>query len=319
MTRPKILAFSGGVGGAKLAHGLALQLERGELAIVCNTGDDFEHQGLTICPDLDTVMYTLAGKSHPQQGWGLAGESFRVMDQLAQLGGASWFRLGDLDLATHLYRLGRLRAGASLSLITAELCAALGIAHAVWPMSDDNVRTVVKTAQGELAFQHYFVRDQCRPVVTGFRFAGIDAAVPLAAMMAALNDPGLHALILCPSNPFVSLDPIINLPGVRAAVRHTRATVVAVSPIVGGKAIKGPAAKMMAELGHDVSAHSVARYYTDLLDGFIIDHADAGLAGDIEALGMSVLVTNTVMNSDRERATLAAEAMLFASGLKRRR
>ncbi len=324
---PLTLALSGGVGGAKLASGLAAVLAPEQLAVVCNTGDDFEHMGLPICPDLDTVMYTLAGRSHPAQGWGLADESWRVIDTLGRLNGDTWFRLGDLDIATHLYRLNRRNAGASLSVITEQLCAAYGVGPAVWPMSDDRVRTMVDCMLGgrktELPFQHYFVREHCEPQVSGFRFDGIDRAQPQPRMMKLLaggqtrENRALGAVVICPSNPFVSVDPIIKLNGVRAALKASPAPVVAVSPIVGGRAIKGPAAKMLAELGLPVSALAVARHYAGLLDGFIIDTEDSSHAADIEALGMAVCVTGTVMSGQPERNRLAEDVLRFAASLRR--
>jgi LPPG:FO 2-phospho-L-lactate transferase len=308
----RVIALSGGVGGAKLAWGLAQMLSPEELAIVCNTGDDFEHLGLPICPDLDTVMYTLAGLSNAEQGWGLEGESWRTLEALRRLGGETWFRLGDTDLATHLQRGKRLREGATLARVTAELCTALGVAHPVWPMTDDPVRTIVRTAGGELAFQHYFVREQCRPAVRGFRFDGIEAARPQGGIVEALATGGVEAIVICPSNPFVSVDPILSLPGLRDAIAASEAPVVAVSPIVGGEAIKGPAAKMMAELGMPVTALAVARHYQGLARGMIVDVADAAQAGAVEALGMRVLVTQTVMRTPDDKAKLAQEALSFA-------
>ena len=313
----QILALSGGVGGAKLADGLAQRLAPGRLAIVCNTGDDFEHLGLTICPDIDSVLYKLAGKNDIERGWGLAGESWTVMGALKKIGGEAWFNLGDLDLATHLHRTHLLRQGRSLTDVTRELATSLGIAHAVWPMSDDPVRTIVKCDGGELPFQHYFVREQCRPAVTGFRFDGIDSARPHAGMMHMLESRSVEAIVICPSNPFVSVDPILNLPGVRAALKHCGAPIVAVSPIVGGQAIKGPAAKMMRELDMPASAEAIARYYGDLLDGMVIDQLDAAQAPAIEALGTPVRVAQTVMNSGEDRCMLADIVLSFAGSLKK--
>jgi LPPG:FO 2-phospho-L-lactate transferase len=311
----QVLALSGGVGGAKLALGLTHNLEPRQLAIVCNTGDDFEHYGLPICPDLDTVMYTLAGRNNTEQGWGLAGESWRTMDALAGLGGETWFRLGDLDFATHLQRGALLRGGASLSAATRALCRHFGIEYAVWPMSDEAVRTLVDTDAGELNFQHYFVREQCRPAVRGFRFEGIERARPQAQFIDLLSDAQLAAVIICPSNPFVSIDPILQLPGVDAALRDTGAPVVAVSPIVGGIALKGPAAKMFTELQLPSTALAVAEHYGDLLDGFVIDVADAALAPAIEALGVAVHVTQTVMQTLEDRIALARDVLQFATSL----
>lgn len=313
------LALSGGVGGAKLAAGLADVLDPQHLAIVCNTGDDFEHLGLPICPDLDTVMYTLGGRSNTAQGWGLADESWRVIGALGELGGDTWFRLGDLDIATHLYRLSRQRAGASLTTITDELCQRYGVRHAVWPMADAPVRTMVQVSRGplkgELPFQHYFVRERCQPPVSGFRFAGIEAASPQRRMLDLIDGGRVDAIVICPSNPFVSVDPILGLPGLRARLKSAGVPIVAVSPIVGGRALKGPAAKMMEELGMPVTARAVAEYYGDLLDGFVIDTADAADAGAIEKLGPRVCVTPSVMNGLPERRALATAVLEFARSL----
>jgi LPPG:FO 2-phospho-L-lactate transferase len=310
----KVLAISGGVGGAKLALGLARVLEPSQLTIVANTADDFEHLGLYIAPDLDTVMYTLAGLNNQQAGWGLAGESWQFLDALQQLGGESWFRLGDKDLATHVYRSQRLAQGASLSTVTAELCGRLSVAPDLLPMSEDPVRTMVLSDDGELAFQHYFVREQCRPAVRGFRFDGIETAQPQPALMALLADQSLSAIVLCPSNPFVSVDPVLALPGVREAMINSSAPVIAISPIVGGIAIKGPAAKMMSELGLPVTAQAVARHYHGLVDYFVLDNGDATLVPGIEELGMQVAVTATIMNSLADRERLARFITALADG-----
>ena len=315
------VALSGGVGGAKLALGLSRVLPGDALTVVCNTADDFDHLGLRVCPDLDTVMYTLAGISNRVTGWGQAHETWSFLEALSDLGGETWFRLGDRDLATHVERTRRLRAGETLTEATAGLGRALGIAARVLPMSDDPVRTVVLTETGELSFQHYFVRDGCAPTVSGFRFDGVDTARPGAAFLSALEDDETAAILVCPSNPFVSVDPVLALDGVEAAMHRTRVPVVAVSPIVGGAAIKGPAAKMMAELGMPVTAAGVARHYRerDLLDGFVIDDADAGQATEIEDLGLPTLVTGTVMETLADRERLAAETIDFARGLDARR
>ena len=302
----KILAISGGVGGAKLALGLARVVDPAALTIVANTADDFEHLGLHIAPDLDTVMYTLAGLNNQQQGWGLAHESWQFLAALQALGGESWFRLGDRDLATHIQRSQLLRQGYSLSRVTAELCAQLGVQPRLLPMSDAPVRTVVLCDEGELAFQHYFVREQCRPRVSGFRFDGIETAPAQPELLALLQDESLAAIVLCPSNPYVSVDPVLSLRGVRAAMIDSSAPVIAVSPIVSGLAIRGPAAKMMAELGVPVTAAAVAQHYQGLVDHFVLDREDATLAADIEKPGMGVAVTTTIMNSLADRENLAA-------------
>lgn len=315
LSATRVLALSGGVGGAKLALGLSRCLAPEQLAIVCNTGDDFDHYGLRICPDLDTVMYTLAGRNDQQQGWGLANESWRVMTALAELGGESWFRLGDLDIATHLRRGALLRDGLSLSTTTRQLCERFGIAQRIVPMSDDPVATMVATDSGELSFQHYFVRDQCRPVVRGFRFRGIEQARPQQQFFDLLGSSELAAIVLCPSNPFVSIDPILELAGVREALRDSVAPVVAISPIVGGAAIKGPAAKMLRELQLPISATAVAEHYRDILDGFVLDRVDADQSDAIAGLDMAVHVTGTVMHSFEDRVRLASETLRFAGQL----
>jgi LPPG:FO 2-phospho-L-lactate transferase len=299
----KVVALAGGVGGAKLAHGLAMRLAPEDLTAVVNTGDDFEHLGLSISPDLDTVMYTLAGVANATTGWGLAGESWNFLDALERLGGETWFRLGDRDLATHVERTRRLKAGETLTAVTGALCAALKIGPRVLPMTDDRLRTVVATDEGELAFQEYFVHRQSRPRVSGFIFEG--EARPTANVLEALEQADL--IVICPSNPFVSIGPILALPGVRESLQGHQ--VVAVTPIVGGQAIKGPAAKMMAELEFDVSPVGVARYYEGLLDSFVLDFVDEELAGELTGDALRVLVTDTIMRNDADRARLAQEVL----------
>ena len=311
----KVLALSGGVGGAKLALGLSRVLPAEALTVVANTADDFEHLGLYIAPDLDTVMYTLAGLNDRQRGWGLAGESWQCLEALEQLGGESWFQLGDRDLATHIRRTALLREGQGLAAATAELCAQLGVATRILPMSDDPVRTIVDTDEGELAFQHYFVREQCRPRVTGFRFEGLEQARPQQGLLELLADPELGLVVICPSNPFVSVDPIIRLPGLADALRAAAAPLVAVSPIVSGKAIKGPAAKMFEELGLQASAESVAAHYAGLVDTFILDAADVTLAPRIAEQGMQVVTAPTIMNTLEDREQLARRVLELAAPL----
>jgi LPPG:FO 2-phospho-L-lactate transferase len=315
MSEDFYLALSGGVGGAKLALGLSKVLSPSELVIVANTADDFTHLGVDISPDLDTLMYTLAGLANPKTGWGLEGETWAFMDSLEKLGGDTWFRLGDKDLATHIKRTERLRQGAKLSEVTRELCTALGIEHTVLPMSNDPVHTKVGSLDGELDFQHYFVRDQCAPTVTGFRFEGLQTAIPTFEFTEALTSENLKGVIICPSNPFVSVDPILSLPAIRKLLPHTNVPIVAVSPIVGGAALKGPAAKMMQELGMPTTALGIAHYYSGLIDGLVIDTADQGSRGEIEALDMAVHVTNTVMTSLEDRKALAKESISFAKSL----
>lgn len=311
----KVLALSGGVGGAKLAFGLSQCVAADQLCIVANTGDDFSHLGVAICPDLDTVMYTLAGLANAVQGWGLEGESWQLMSALDRLGGETWFRLGDRDMATHLRRTALLAEGLSLERVTASLCRALSVEQTLLPMSDDPVRTQVHTAQGWLAFQDYFVRQQCAPQIDAIRFQGIDSATAAQGFRQALVDPALSAIVICPSNPFVSVDPILALPDVREALISHAAPVIAVSPIIAGAALKGPAAKMMAALAMPVCAGAVAAYYGDLLDGFVIDNADSSERSAIEALGLPVLQVNTIMRSTEAKIALAADCLEFAASL----
>ena len=306
-----VLALSGGIGGAKLALGLSRVLPPDAMTVVANTGDDFEHLGLSISPDIDTLMYTLAGLDNPETGWGRRDETWTFMSALEQLGGETWFKLGDADLAVHVERTQRLRAGESLSRITAELCQRLGVPVRIVPMSDDPVRTRIRTDDGWLDFQDYFVRYQSRPVVREIVFSGADDARPQPDLMAALADPGLRAVIICPSNPLISIDPILALPGVRQAVIGCKAPVVAVSPIIAGRAVKGPTAKMLDELGVVPSAEAVARRYADMIDVFVADPDDAAVVSDA-GLDLEIFATPTLMQSlaDRERL---ARAVLSAA------
>ena len=308
-----VLALSGGIGGAKLALGLYRILPAGRLTVVTNTGDDFEHLGLTVCPDTDTVMYTLAGLSNAETGWGRAQESWLFMEAVAELGGETWFQLGDRDLATNVLRTRALTAGRSLSEVTAEFCQQLAIEAQILPMSDDAVRTLVDTPAGTLAFQEYFVRDHCEPTVSGFRFAGSEVARAQPILLTMLADPDVAAIVVCPSNPYISLDPMLALSGVREALRTACAPVIAISPIVGGQAIKGPTAKMMTELGLSISPLTVAAHYADFIDGFVLDSADAALASQF---AMPVHITNTVMTTLAERERLAEEVLNFAQRLR---
>ncbi|MGK2915346.1 MAG: 2-phospho-L-lactate transferase [Porticoccaceae bacterium] len=314
----KVMALCGGVGGAKLALGLAQLLPADELILVVNTGDDFDHLGLRICPDLDTISYTLAGCVNPATSWGRANETRVVMSTLASLGSEDWFFLGDRDIALHIERTHRLAAGQTLSEVTRELASKLGVTVTLVPMSDDRVATEVETADGPLAFQHYFVREQCRPRVTGFRFVGAERARPHPQLINRLSDDSLDLVILCPSNPFVSIDPILALPGVRSALRRTPTPVIAVSPIVGGTAVKGPTAKMMVELGHEVSSLTVARHYQDFLDGFILDQRDQLEIDEIEKIISEVRVAQTLMLSLDDRVALAREALFFGETCRKR-
>lgn len=309
------IAIAGGVGGAKLANGLALHLPPEDLTVVVNTGDDFDHLGLRICPDLDTVMYTLGGIANPETGWGIRDETWSFMDRLENDGGETWFRLGDKDLETHRRRTARLADGLSLSAVTRELAGDLGIRVALCPATDDDLRTIVLTPDGELSFQDYFVRHACAPEVVGFKFAGADNAVPSPQFAGSLARDDIESLIICPSNPYVSVGPVLAIPGIRDSLLNRRFPTVAISPIVGGTALKGPAAKMMRELGMAPSALSVAKGYRGLIDGFVIDAADAGLVREIEDICPRVMVTDAVMRTTADRERLAAEVVEFARTL----
>jgi LPPG:FO 2-phospho-L-lactate transferase len=311
--RSGIVALAGGVGGAKLAAGLQAVVGAG-LTVVVNTGDDFELHGLSIWPDHDTVAYTLAGLDDREQGWGLRDETWHVMDALAGLGGETWFRLGDRDLATHLARTGRLARGERPTDVALALQAALGVGPRVLPMSDEPVRTEVRTDDGWLPFQDYFVRLRQAPTVREIRFRGIEQARPSAEVAAAIEVA--EAIVVCPSNPFVSIGPILAVPGIRAAIAARRAAgarVVAVSPIVAGRALKGPADRMLRSLGHDPSALGVARLYAGIADVLVVDGADVDLAAAIRSAGVEPLVAETVMTDDASRARLAA-TVVDASG-----
>ena len=305
----KVVALAGGVGGAKLAHGLALCLPPEDLTVIVNTGDDFEHLGLHISPDLDTVCYTLAGLANPETGWGLTGDSWEFLGALERLGGETWFRVGDQDLATHVERTRRLRAGESLSQVTQDFCRLWGVRPTVLPMTDDSVRTMVLTQDGELAFQDYFVRLACEPEVKGFRFEGAPSARPAPGVLESLAEA--EAVVICPSNPWVSVDPILSVPGIRGTLAGSR--VLAVSPIVGGEAIKGPAAQMFRQLGIEPTPLAVAGHYAGLISDMVIDQVDAPLAAGIELDGLRVLVTDTIMRTQADRHRLALETLAFVA------
>jgi LPPG:FO 2-phospho-L-lactate transferase len=311
-----VLALSGGIGGAKLALGLSRILPPSRLVVVANTGDDFEHLGLSISPDLDTLLYTLAGINNPETGWGLRSETWTFMTALRALGGETWFQLGDGDLATHVERTRRLKSGETLSRITDDFCRRLGVHTKILPMSDDKVRTRVRTAEGWLEFQDYFVRRRCEPAVTELGYEGAADARPHPDFPAALADPRLRAVVICPSNPFLSVDPILALPGVREALSGCPAPVIAVSPILAGSAVKGPTAKMMTELGLPVTAAAVARHYGDLLDGYLVDHSDAGT---LVCCGVTVASAAILMTTLADREALARDVLAFADSLRRSR
>ncbi len=318
MSTEKYLALTGGVGGAKLALGLVRLLPPERLAFAVNTGDDFEHLGLHVAPDLDTLMYTLAGLANPETGWGRQGESWQFIDALRELGGEDWFNLGDRDLAVHVLRTARLRAGRRLTEVTAGLAATLGVRHTLLPMSDDPVRTIVHTAGGTLAFQHYFVRERCAPAVRGFEFAGAATARVSPELAAWLADPRLAGIVICPSNPYVSIDPMLHVPGLAARLRGPRRPVVAVSPIVAGAALKGPTAKMMHELAVPATASAVAMHYRGRIDGFILDEQDAALAPHLNAEGLPTIVAPTVMITLDDRIRLASITLNFIESLRSR-
>jgi LPPG:FO 2-phospho-L-lactate transferase len=303
---PRVVALAGGVGGAKLALGLQLVVAPGDLSVVVNTGDDQEFHGLLVCPDHDTVLYTLAGLADRERGWGLAGETWAAADQLARLGEPTWFAIGDRDLALHVHRTRRARDGERLTLIALDVAARLGVASRILPMADEPVRTRVRTPDGWLPFQDWFVRLGNEPAVLEVAIEGAERARMTPEVEGALA--AADAIVICPSNPLVSIAPILAVPGVRGAIEDARrrgTRVAAVSPIVGGRALRGPADRMLAALGEEVSALGVARRYVGLADAFVIDRADAALAPDVERLGMRAVVAESVMTDDTSRAALA--------------
>lgn len=298
-----ITVFAGGVGGAKLVLGLANLLNSEELTVVVNTGDDEEFYGLHVSPDIDTVIYTLAGLSNEATGWGIADESFRTLGRLKEYGMDTWFNLGDLDLATHIVRSKLLKEGLNLTEVTDCLAKSVGVEHSILPMSNGDAKTIVHTEVGKMSFQEYFVKNRCEPIVRHLEFGGGDVNFPSNEVSSALEES--TALILSPSNPYLSINPILALSGFREDINNFKGIKIAVSPIVGGKALKGPAEKLLREMGADVSALGVARQYADICDVFVIDKQDTELANDIESLGMNVVVTDTVMNSKQDKVTLA--------------
>ena len=312
----KVTLLAGGTGGAKLAHGFQLVLPPGDLTVIVNVGDDAEHHGLLVCPDLDTIMYTLAGIVDREQGWGVAGDTFAAMAQLERYGEEAWFRIGDADLATHVRRAHLMRDGASLTYATAAMSAALDVASHIVPATNERLRTRLTTDAGELDFQAYFVQRAQRDEVRAVRFDGADAARPSPAALVALATAEL--VVIGPSNPIVSIAPILAVPGMREALLAAPAPRVGVSGIVAGKALRGPADRMLSSLGHESSALGVARLYEGLIGQFVIDRADAGLAPAIEALGMAVSVLPTVMRDDEDRARLAESLLALGEGMLRR-
>jgi len=318
----RVLAVSGGAGGAKLALGLARALNPAELAVLVNTGDDFTHLGLRICPDLDTVLYTLAGVVNTTQGWGRANESFGFMDELRRQGGPDWFLLGDRDLVLHVERTRRLAAGETLTQIMADLATRFGVATRLLPMTDAPVATLLDTSAGQLEFQHYFVRLRTIPAVQRLHYAGAAQARPSDDLLTLLRSRSLEAIILCPSNPYLSIDPILAVPGIRAALRAADVPIVAVSPLVGGRAVKGPTAKIMQELGIETRALAIARHYAGLIDGLLVDEADASaelkgpMTDEFSKLGIVVGTARTLMRTLEDRQRLAESALDFSRRLQ---
>lgn len=311
----RVVALCGGVGGAKLAFGLAKHLGP-DLVMVVNTGDDFEHLGLTICPDLDTVLYTLSGLANRELGWGRADESWNFMETLGSLGRETWFRLGDRDLALHVSRTNALSAGLPLTRFTGDIAERLGIESRVLPMSDSPVRTMVETSEGTLAFQRYFVERRCMPVVKAVTFEGAETSQPSPQVAAVLRSPALEAVVICPSNPYLSIDPILAVPGMRQLIRAAEVPVVAVSPIIAGKAVKGPTRKIMDELGVEATSAAIVAHYADILDGLVIDRGDIEEA---KTIGLPVSAVPTLMSNDADRERLAADVLQFVTSLARSR
>lgn len=308
----KLTALAGGIGASKLLVGLASVMPPEDITIIANTGDDIELFGLRICPDIDTVTYTLAGVINEETGWGLKGDSFECLRWLARYDEASWFNLGDRDLATHIFRTNKLRTGVSLSEVTGQLSRSLGVISTILPMTDSYTPTRVVTDEGEMHFQEYFVRRRCEPRVREIRFDNIESATPAPGVLSAILEA--DAVVVCPSNPFISIGPILAVPGVRDALRETKATVIAVTPIIGNKALKGPAADMLRDLGHEVSARGVAAMYSDFVNIFLLDETDAQLTKDLIALDMEVFSANTIMNSLADKRRVAERVLEIIGG-----
>lgn len=304
-----VLALCGGVGGAKLALGLYHVVAPGQLVVAVNTGDDFEHLGLSISPDIDTVLYTLGGIADPVRGWGRANETWNFMATLGELGGETWFRLGDRDLAMHVARTNLLKSGRPLSEFVSRAAKAFGIDAEIVPMSDDRLRTIVSTPEGELPFQHYFVARQCAPVVKALRYDGAEHARPAARLIEALMDPTLRAVIICPSNPYLSIDPFLAMPMLRRALARSKIPVIAVSPIIAGKAVKGPTSKIMAELDIPATNQSIAAHYRGIIDGLVVDMGDTQ---ETRGIDIPVRATPILMKNLADSKRLAREVMVFA-------
>ncbi len=306
-----VVVLTGGVGGAKLVLGAIHALPPGKVTAIVNTGDDFEHLGLSISPDIDTLLYTLSGKANSAQGWGREGESWGFMAALRELGGEDWFQLGDGDLALHILRSEALRRGETLSAITARFASAWGIGATILPMSDQRVVTMVESDEGTLPFQRYFVARRCEPAVRAISFMGVEVARPAPGVIEAIRDPQTLAILIAPSNPYLSVDPVLAVPGIRATLADAAAPVVAVSPIVGGKAVKGPTTKLMVELGIEVSARSIADHYRGVIDGLLVDERDA----DVD-LPVAQARADTLMHSLEDRIRVARAALALADTLR---
>jgi LPPG:FO 2-phospho-L-lactate transferase len=308
----RVVALCGGIGGAKLALGLSRVLRPQALTVIVNTGDDFEHLGLNISPDIDTVLYTLGGVADRERGWGRAGETWQFMEALRGLGGEGWFQLGDRDLAMHVERTRWLRDGGRLQDFVARAARCLDIGAQILPMTNDPVRTIVETDQGSLPFQRYFVERRCAPAVRSLRFEGASVSKPAGGVVTALSDPDAAAIVICPSNPYLSIDPILAVPGIREALSSSAPPVIAVSPIIGGQAIKGPTVKIMAELGIHADTTAIAAHYRGLIDGLVLDSADAA---EVPATSVPVLLTRTLMTDLGDRERLARDVLAFAGTL----
>jgi LPPG:FO 2-phospho-L-lactate transferase len=308
------LVFAGGVGGAKLTEGMARSVGEDALTVVVNTADDFEHYGLRVSPDLDTVMYTLAGWNNIETGWGVKGDTFQNFDMLKVYGVEPWFHVGDRDIATHVLRTHWLKEGATLTDITRTLTRRLGVQSRVLPMTNDPVRTIVDTDEGLFAFQEYFVKLRWQPEVRSLIYEGAEEAEPAPEVLRAIETA--DTIIIAPSNLYLSIDPILAVPGIRDALLNASAPIIAVTPIIGGEAVKGPAAKLMRELGVESSAVAVAQHYAEFLNGFVMDERDAALKSQVAAMGMGVLITDTIMKDSDDRARLACEVVTFADELR---
>ena len=299
----KVAALAGGVGAARLLSGLVAVMPQEDLTVIVNTGDDFRWHGLLVCPDIDTIIYTLAGIANPETGWGVEGDTFRCLERLSTLGLDPWFRIGDRDVATHIYRTNLLAGGLTLTSVTEAIRKQNGIRASILPMTDSPVPTVVDTDEGTLEFQDYFVRRRCAPRVRGISFKDIRGALPAPGVEEALADA--DAIIICPSNPFISIGPILAVPGIEEAIENSPATVAAVSPVIGGKAVKGPTAVMLSQLGHEVSPVGVAKIYSGLLDVFLVDEGDAAFAPGISAMGIETHASRILMDTPSASESLA--------------